>query len=84
LGSRESILQEIVKELLWKRKLHVRANAMAFCDLLFEPAAHAVALHEYNFRQERRTKRIGYKLGQLVGQALKAVAGTQDEAGMGR
>jgi len=73
-----------VKEFLWKRKLHVRANAMAFCDLLFEPAAHAVALHEYNFRQERRAKWIAYKLGQLVGQPLKAVAGMQDEAGMGR
>jgi hypothetical protein len=84
LGSRESVLQKIVKEFLWKRKLHVRANAMAFCDLLFEPAAHAVALHEYNFRQERRAKRIGYKLGQLVGQPLKAIAGMQGEAGMGR
>src|SRR4029077_14069513 len=83
-GSRESILQEIVKELLWKRKLHVRANAMACCDLLFKPAAHAIALHEYNFRQERRAKWIGYKLGQLVGQPLKAVAGMQGEAGMGR
>jgi hypothetical protein len=51
---------------------------------LFEPAAHAVALHEYNFRQERRAKWIAYKLGQLVGQPLKAVAGMQDEAGMGR
>ena len=81
---RESVLQKIVKEFLWKGKLHVRANAMAFCDLLFEPAAHAVALHQYNFRQERRAKRIGYKLRQLVGQPLKAVAGMQDEAGMGR
>jgi hypothetical protein len=48
---------------------------MTFCDLLFKPPAHAVALHEYNFRQERRGKWIGYKLDQLVGQPLKAVAG---------
>ena len=81
---RESVLQKIVKEFLWKRKLHVRANAMAFCDLLFEPAAHAVALHEYNFRQKSRAKWIGDELGQLVGQPLKAVAGMQGEAGMGR
>src|SRR4029077_9994833 len=26
-GLRESVLQKIVKELLWKRKLHIRANA---------------------------------------------------------
>jgi len=82
-GLRESVLQKIVKEFLWKRKLHVRANAMAFCNLLFEPAAHAVALHDYNFWQERRAKWIGDQLGQLVGQPLKAVAGMQGEAGMG-
>ena len=57
---------------------------MAFCDLLFEPAAHAVALHDYNFRQERRVKWIGGELGELIGQPLKAVAGMQGEAGMGR
>src|SRR5438128_10037340 len=73
-GLRESALQKIVKEFLWKRKLHVRANAVAVCDLLFEPAAHAVALHDDNFWQERRAKWIGDELGQLVGLPLQKVA----------
>jgi hypothetical protein len=59
-GLRESVLEKIAKEILWKRELHIGANALAFCDLLLEPAPHAVALHNDNFRQEGRPQRIGH------------------------
>ena len=51
-GLRKGALQEVLKELLRKWELHVRTNAVTFCDLLLKPASHAVALHNDNFREE--------------------------------
>jgi len=48
---------------------------VAFCDLLFEPAPHPVALDHDDFRPERQAQWTRNNFSQVFRQPLEAVAG---------
>jgi hypothetical protein len=45
----KNVLEQLLEKLLRKRKPDVGTNAVAFRDLLLEPALHPVALYDDDF-----------------------------------